>query len=106
MLKQFEKECNKILKSYSKIICESNGFSDSDELLEEIFDIKGFNNYNEFKNDLELIKKIKMTDKAILDDATTGLWKDSIEKFNENDESEKKSLEFAKQIYYFLKECI
>jgi hypothetical protein len=104
MLKKFDKECNRILNTY-KIIAESNGFSDSDELLEEIFDIKGFSSFKEFKKDSELIEKIKMTDKNIIEDAAKGLWENSIEKFNEDDESEKQSLEFSKQIYCFLNEC-
>jgi hypothetical protein len=75
------------------------------QLLEEIFDIKGFSSFKEFKKDSELIEKIKMTDKNIIEDAAKGLWENSIEKFNEDDESEKQSLEFSKQIYCFLNEC-
>lgn len=106
MLKKFNEEISKIIMEHSKnnVICESNGFQYPDELIEEIFDIKGYQKFDEFKNDNDLIEKLKLTDKQILKDACDGLWVDSIEKLDPEDESEAPTYEFCKQVYYFLKE--
>lgn len=108
MLKKFDIEISKIIFEHSKnkVICESNGFQDPDELLEEIFDIKGFSTLKELKSDIDLIDKIKMTDKQVLKDACEGLWTDSIEKLDPELEDEASSYEYCKQVYYFLNEMI
>ena len=105
MLKKFEKECNRILNKRN-LKMESNGFSNADELLEEVFDLNSFKDFNEFKKNSDLINKIKMSSHEILDEASKGLWVDTIEKLDPEDENEKDSFEFAKQFYYFLKECM
>lgn len=106
MLKKFNEEISRIILEHSKqnIICESNGYQYADDLLEDIFDIRGYQNFNEFKKDNEVIEKLKLTDKQVLKDSCDGLWADSIEKLDPEDESESSSYEFCKQLYYFLKE--
>lgn len=103
MLKKFDKECKKIL-SKRNLKIESNGFSNADELLEEVFDIRGFQNFNEFKKDQELINKIKITDKNVLKETIDSLWNDNIEKIDINSDLNKESYEFYIQLYNFLKE--
>lgn len=106
MLKKFDEEISKIMYKHSKqnLINESNGFQYADELLEEIYDNRGYHEFKEFKNDTELINKIKLTDKNVIKDAYESIWVDSIEKLDPNDESEASTYEFCKQLYYFLKE--
>lgn len=105
MLKKFDKECKKIL-SKRNLKMESNGFSNADELLEEVFDNNSFQDFNEFKKDQDLINKIKISDYKVLEEASKGVWVDTIEKLDPDDESDKNLFEFAKQFYYFLKECM
>ena len=63
-------------------------------------------NFKEFKKDEEVLSKLKLTDKQVLKDACDGLWVDSIEKLDPEDESEAPTYEFCKQLYYFLKEML
>ena len=70
MLKKFDEEISKIILETKNIIVESNGFQDSDELLEEIYDVKGYSNFDEFKKDSQLLEKIRLTDK--LSETTRG----------------------------------
>lgn len=107
-LKKFDEEISKLIYEHSKnkVICESNGFQYADDMLEEIYDNKGYNDFNEFKNDIELINKIKLTDKEVIKDACDGIWTDNIEKLDPSDESEVSTYEFCKQLYYFLKEML
>jgi hypothetical protein len=108
MLKKFDEEISKIIFEHSKqnIVCESNGYQYADDLLEDIFDIRGYHDFKEFKKDEEVLSKLKLTDKQVLKDACDGLWIDSIEKLDPEDESEAPTYEFCKQLYYFLKEMV
>ena len=49
MLKKFDEEVSKIILETKNIIVESNGFQYPDELLEEIYDVKGYHDFDEFK---------------------------------------------------------
>ena len=106
MLKKFDEEISKIILETKNIIVESNGFQDSDELLEEIYDVKGYTNFDKNKKDSQLLEKIRLTDKQVLKDACDGIWVDNIEKLDPSDESDIPAYEFCKKLYYFLKEMI
>ena len=98
MLKKF----NKVIE---KIITESKveQYAYADELLEDAYDIIGFNEFLELVKNEDFIQKLNNTNKAVLEDAMESLLKDNIEQYD--DDNEKSKIE-ATKFYNYLKELV
>lgn len=98
MLKKF----NKVIE---KIITESKveQYAYADELLEDAYDIIGFNDFLELIKNEDFIQKLNNTNKAVLEDAMESLLKDNIEQYD--DDNEKSKIE-ATKFYNYLKELV
>ena len=98
MLTRFNKLVNLILE-------DKNIYTSADEIINAIFHGEEYyNEFNIFKNDNELINRIRASDKEIIKEACDKIYTDIIEKLDENKKSDKEKYHFADQIFNFLKE--